>query len=226
MYYLLFAFYLVLLSWLLTRIGFINNSGLNKKSLFLLFLVKVYVGVVYGFLSYYFSIGSDNWGMHYQGIEEYHLLFNNPKEYFVNLFHDNYNNNYGRLLDTTDSYWNMLRSQIMAKILSILDIFSGCNYYINTIFYNFLTFFGFIAIYRIFNSIYPGKQKLLIISVFLLPTVLYFTSGIHKDGLIFLGIAITAYNFRIMLLQNHFVLKRLFFMIAGLSIIYKTFFHN
>ena len=220
MFYLLFAAYLTFFCWLLPRIKFVKQSGISSKSIILLFLIKVYVGVIYGFLSYYFKIQSDNWEMHFQSIEEYHLLFSNPKKYLIDLFHDNYKNNYGGFMDTTDSYWNLLRSQIMSKILSLFDIFSGCNYYINTIFYNFLTFFGFISLYKVFKKVYPGKEKLLMISIFLLPSLLYFTSGIHKDGLIFLGISVTAYNFHIMLTENKFVWKRMIILILGLSIIF------
>ena len=220
MTYVLFFFYLVLFTWLVPRISFIKNSGLNTRTLSLLFLLKVYVGILYGLFTYQSPTGSDNWAMHLQGIDEFHLLFSNPRGYLVNLFQDNYNNNFGGFLEITDSYWNLLRSEIMAKILSIFDIFSGCNYYSNTIFYNFFVFFGFIALFRIFNAIYPGKEKLLMISIFLLPSLLYFTSGIHKDGLIFLGISLTAYNFRVMLVQNRLSIYRIIFVLLGLAIIF------
>ena len=185
----------------------------------LLFLIKVMVGVFYGMITQYTGL-SDNWGMHSEGVGEFHLLFSHPKDYLFNIFHDDYNNDYSGFLDTTDSFWNVLRSKIMAKLLSIFDIFSGCNYYINTIFYNFLVFFGFIALFRIYNSIYSHKKRLLWIPVFLLPSLLYFTSGIHKDGLIFLGIATTSYNMRLMLIENRLILKRIIFILIGLAIIF------
>ncbi len=220
LYYLFFGLYLIFFSWLITKINFLKNSGLRKRSLILLFLIKVMVGVFYGLITQYSANIGDNWTMHSEGVNEFHLLFSHPKDYVLNIFHDDYNNDYSGFLDTTDSYWNVLRSKIMAKLLSIFDIFSGCNYYINTIFYNFLVFFGFVAIFRIYNSIYTNKHKLLLISVFLLPSLLYFTSGIHKDGLIFLGIAITSYNVHLMLNENRFILKRILFIVIGLAIIF------
>ena len=220
MYYLLFGCYLIFFSWLIPRINFLKNSGLNNTSLVLLFLIKVLVGVYYGLITQYIPNSSDNWGMHTEGVNEFHLLFKHPSQYALNIFHDDYNNSYGGLLDTTDSYWNVLRTKIMAKLLSIFDIFSGCNYYINTIFYNFLVFFGFVAIFRIYNSIYVNRHKLLVICVFLLPSLIYFSSVIHKDGLIFLAIATTCYNMRLVLHEKQFILRRLVFILLGVVIIF------
>ena len=219
MNYILFAFYLLLFSWILTRVKFIKNAELGFRNIILLFLLKVFVGIIYGMVTRSSAI-SDNWEMHAEGVNEFHLLFNDPKSYIMNVFHDDYKNDYAGLLDTTDSYWNVLRSRLMAKLLSIFDIFSGCSYYVNTIFYNFLVFFGFIAIYRIYKSIFPDKQTLLIIGVFLLPSLLYFSSGIHKDGLIFLGIATTCYNMLKLLRGNRKIVSRVALIILGLSTIF------
>lgn len=220
MYYLFFALYLFFFCWVITKINFLRNSGLNNRTLILLFLLKILVGIFYGLVTQPPESFGDNWSMHAEGITEFHLLFSHPKEFVSSLFHDDYNNAFGGFLDTTDSYWNLLRSKIMAKLLAIFDIFSGCNYYINTIFYNFLIFFGFIALYRLYSSIYSMRTIVLIIGVFLLPSLLYFTSGIHKDGLIFLGIATVAYNMRLMIISGRYEIKRILFILIGLTIIF------
>ena len=48
MTYLLFAVYLVLFSWLITRVKFIQQSGLPNYWLIGLFVLKVAAGVAYG----------------------------------------------------------------------------------------------------------------------------------------------------------------------------------
>jgi hypothetical protein len=53
----------------------------------------------------------------------------------------------------------------------------------------------------------------------LLPSFVYFTSGIHKDGLIFLGIAIVCYNLKF-IFENGAAIKRLIFIAAGLLMIF------
>ena len=42
--------------------------------------------------------------------------------------------------------------------------------------------FGPIAIYRVMNDVYPGKKLQVLIAVFLIPSFLYWASGLHKEG--------------------------------------------
>ncbi len=125
-----------------------------------------------------------------------------------------------RVLDSSNSFWNDLRTNLISKLLSIFNLFSGSNYYINIIFYNFLILFGCFSIYRVFQKIFPQQKLLLIFPVFLLPSFLYYTSGIHRDGLILLGIGLCIYNLFYAIRVDHFSLKRIMGIILGLGIIF------
>ncbi|HUS03059.1 MAG TPA: hypothetical protein VMY77_15080, partial [Chitinophagaceae bacterium] len=140
MSYVLFFIYLGLFCWLLTKIKFIKEAGIEKRTILILFLVRIIAGSINGYINLYHYTGTDIAAFQQQGIIEYHLLLNDPKEYFTNIFKFNYPNS--GLLDITDSFWNNLRSDVMIKLLSIFNIFSRGNFFINTIFYNFLIFFG------------------------------------------------------------------------------------
>ena len=85
------------------------------------------------------------------------------------------------------------------KILSVFNIFSRKNFYINTLFFNFLIFFGTIALYKVFIKIFPSYSFVLITCIFLLPSVIYFSSAIHRDGLIFLSLSMVIYYLFLML---------------------------
>jgi hypothetical protein len=192
--FLLFFIYLVLLCWLLTKIKFITRSGLGHRTIIILFLLRIIAGLANAWINLNYYSGSDSAVFHQESIVEYHLLFNNPKEYVLNIFHSNSEASYTRFFDVTDSFWNRLRTNIIIKILSIFNIFSNCNYYINTLFYNFLVFFGSISLYKIFTQIFHSRKRVVIITVFLLPSCLYFTSGLHREGLIFLALGIMCFN--------------------------------
>ena len=50
-------------------------------------------GIFYGWIGlYYGGLAQmlDTWGYHTSSIQEYHLLLNNPHEYFANLFKNPY----------------------------------------------------------------------------------------------------------------------------------------
>ncbi|MEO9210928.1 MAG: hypothetical protein ABI208_07510, partial [Ginsengibacter sp.] len=137
---------------------------------------------------HYFSV-SDSLAFQKNGDHEYQLLLHHPVEYFTNLFTDYYSNNYSGILDVNKSFWNDLRSNLIIKLISILNIFSGSNFYINTLLFNFLVFFGSTALYKIFIKDFPKGRYLLIFCIFLLPSSLFYSAAIHRDGLILLTLS-------------------------------------
>ena len=70
------------------------------------------------------------------------------------------------------------------------NLASGGNYYINSLFFGFISFFGHVALFRIFYSLYPNRKMLIVFGAFLLPSALYFSSGIHKDCIVFTCLAV------------------------------------
>ena len=73
------------------------------------------------------------------------------------------------------------------------NLLSGGNYYINSLFFNSLVFIGHIGLYRLFKKMFVQFNLGIVIGCFLLPSFLYFTSGIHRDGLLFSLIAACLY---------------------------------
>ncbi|MEO8766034.1 MAG: hypothetical protein ABI416_17160 [Ginsengibacter sp.] len=194
MSYLLFFFYLCISCWIIGRINFFKEPGLNKRLLIVLFLVRVTAGLINTYINLNYYLGTDASVFQQEGIDEYHLLFHNATEYFTNIFHSNHNDSYSGFMESSHSYWNDTRSNLIVKMLSIFNIFSGKNFYINTLFYNFFIFFGAVSLYKIFIKIFPSHSFILTCCIFLLPSVIYFTGGIHRDGLIFLAFAMVMYQ--------------------------------
>jgi hypothetical protein len=220
--YLLFVVWLIFFAWLVTKIRFFRRSGLSDPQLIIVFLLKVMAGIFYGWIGiYYGNLAQmvDTWSYHYSSIQEYYLLQDNPHEYFTNLFRDPYEGGILRFLGTIDSYWSDLKGNVLIKILSIFDIFSWGHYYVNVIFYTFITMYGPIATYRVMNDVFPNRKIPILIATFLVPSFLYWTSGIHKDGLVFTGIAIILYNFYFGLKEKKFNIKRIILILLGLFII-------
>lgn len=219
MIYLLFIFYCFLFCWLITRIKFFTQSGLSKRILLTLFVLRILVLIGSSYLNIYYFPVSDSVAFHQMGIEEYHLLFQNPHEYFTNIFHSNSPHGYSRFLDDSKSFWNDLRTNLIAKMLSIFDLFSFKNFLINTLFYNFLVFFGCVALYKVFIKIFPGCLYQIIICIFLFPSVLFFSSMIHRDGLILLSLSMIIYHLFFIINNHQFSWKRIFLIILFLLLI-------
>lgn len=219
MSYLLFTFYLVLFCWLITRLSFFKKCGLHKAILIGLFLIRIFAGLVNLYINLYYYPVSDVFSFHHSGVQEYHLLFHNTSEYFTNIFHSNHNNNYGAFLESSDSFWNDTRSNIIVKMLSVFDIFSGQHIFINSLFYNFLVFFGTVALYKVFIKVFPLSKPFLIVCIFLLPSVLYFSSSVHRDGLIYLSLCMVIYHLSFMFENKKYSFKSILLVLLFLSLI-------
>ena len=212
MYYLLFAGYLCLFAWLLTRLGFFKKSGLSNAQLVILFLLKVMAGIFYGWIGIYygqFAYMYDTWAYQYTSVEEYKLLFQNPSEYFSSLFYSGYEHKYGGFFAAENSWWNDLKSNMFIKFLSVVNVFSFGNYYVNVIFFSFITFTGPVAMYRVFSDVFPGKKVHVLLATFFIPSFAYWTSGIHKDGLVFMAVSLIIYHVYFALKENGFRLSRI-----------------
>ncbi|HMK04589.1 MAG TPA: hypothetical protein VK489_10375 [Ferruginibacter sp.] len=220
MNYLLFVVYLVPLCWLLLRVPFVKRSGIDGRVLTGLFLFKIAAGIAIGWISLnIYGTGNDYWDVNKEGWIEYQLLISDPGEYFTNIFTSAYPHEYSGMFGSGDSFWNDLKGNIVIKLVSVFNIFSRGDYYINSLFFNFLIFFGHIALYRVFIKIYPGRLIRVIIGCFLLPSMIYFSSGIHKDGLVFLMLAILIYCI-FFSLKYRFTIKRLAFIITTLGMLF------
>jgi hypothetical protein len=222
LYYLLFAGYLCLFAWLTTKLGFFKKSGLSNAQLVILFLLKVMAGIFYGWIGIYygqFAYMYDTWGYHELSIHEYKLLLHHPSEYFSNFFYSGYEDKYGGFFASENSWWNDFKTNMFIKFLSIINVFSFGNYYVNVVFYSFITFTGPVAIYRVFSDVFPGKKIQVLLATFLIPSFAYWTSGIHKDGLVFTALSLIIYHTYFSLKDDRFKLSRIFPLVISFIII-------
>jgi hypothetical protein len=210
--YILFISYLVFFAWLTTRTGFFTKTGLTKPQIVIIFLLKVIVGIFYGWMGNFyggFAQMIDTWNYHHNSLLEYQILQKDPHEYFTNLFYDPYaKDGLDSFFGSKDSYWNDLKANVFIKLLSIFNIFSFGHYYVNVIFYEYLSLFGPMAIYKVLANVFPRKKNIVLFTVFFVPSFFYWASGIHKEGLIFTGVALIAYHLYFAGLENRYPLRR------------------
>lgn len=192
----------------MSRVPFVKRSGISSRVIIGLFAFKIVAGIAIGWLSlHFYGAGNDYWDMNTEAWKEYQLLITDPGKYFTNLFTSGYPDGYSGFFSSVNSFWNDLKGNIIIKLVSVFNILSRGDYYINSLFFNFLVFFGHVALYRVFTKAYPGRNVLVIIGCFLLPSTIYFSSGIHKDGIVFLMLSILVYCIYQSLQQNRVIKK-------------------
>lgn len=218
MAYLLFFIYLFLLGLLVTKIPFVKKTGISGKGIVLLFLLKITAGLVIGWFTK--DVTNDYWPLNADSMNEHRLLLKDPWAYFTNIFHSGYENGYGGFLDALPSYWNDLRITLISKALAWFNFLSQGNYYINSLLFNFFCFLGHVAFYRVFIQVYPLKKMAVTISCFLLPSMLYFSSGVQKDGIVFTAMGFLCYAVFQSLQKNTWSFRRVLLVLFTLAVIF------
>ncbi|MDQ3277183.1 MAG: hypothetical protein M3Q06_02590 [Bacteroidota bacterium] len=222
MEYLVFAAYLIFFAWLVTQMRFFTASGLTKPQLIILFLLKVMAGILYGWIGVFYgemAQMTDTWAYHFESVTEYRVLLSDPAQFFNTIFHNPYHDGYTKFLAVENSWWNDLKGNSFIKLLAILNLASFGNYYTNVIFYSFLTLFGGVALYRVVRDNFRGNRLALILATFLVPSFLFWTSGLHKDGVVFLGLAMVIYPVYFGLKENRLTVPRVVSILVGLLLV-------
>lgn len=221
-HYLLFTAYLILFAWLVTKVKFFTKTGFTNSQLVIIFLLKVMAGIFYGWIGVYYGQMAqmiDTWAYHVESLKEYELLISHPVDFFTNLFRNSYEGGYSNFLVSENSWWNDVKANFLIKIMAIFNLFSFGNYYVNVIFYSFLSLFGPVAIYRVMKDIFPSKRFSVLLASFLIPSFLYWTSGLHKEGLIFVGLALMIYHFYFGFKEKKFSFSRIFLILFGFALV-------
>ncbi len=219
---LLFIGYLIALSWLLSRLSFFRSSGLSRLQLILLYVLKVAVGIFYGWLGIYYGSTAnmtDTWFFHTGGLQEEQLLLNNPARFFSELFEDPYEDGRLKLLSTENSYWNDIKSNALLKGLGLLNLITGGYYLVNVLFYNFFGMIGVICYFKVLTDRFSVSRTAAGISAILLPSVIFWTSGIHKEGILLTATGCITYIVYTAGKDGKWTLKRLLLLALALTLL-------
>ncbi len=192
----LFIFYLLLCCYLIIIIPFFKNSPVSTGKIISLFLIKILAGVAYAFFYTLpaYSKGADTWRFYRLSIKETEWLKKEPLAFLKDIFVHGYNTS-GNLFTGENSYWNDLKSNILVKLIALMNVVTLKSYYTNIILFNFLFLFGLIALLKLLIPLHPDRKTILIGAIFILPSTLFWCSGIHKDGLILSASGLVIYYF-------------------------------
>jgi len=170
------------------------------------FAFKVLLGCLYGYIFLRYYGGDDTWMYHAQSLEETSFLKRDPLHFLHSLADPT---SYTRYMMTT--YWQEIEYAFLIKLLAILNVFSGGYYYVNVVLFSMISFWGGYFFYRFFSGLFPGKENLFIIIFFFFVPLIFWTSGIRKDALIFLSAGLFFYGLQQFLREG----KKTYLLLTG-----------
>ncbi|MEP7278161.1 MAG: hypothetical protein ABI813_05940 [Bacteroidota bacterium] len=182
----LFILYFLLLCLAITRMRFFNAS---IKPLYLvgLFGIHVALGCVHTWIAFRFYPGhGDIWVFFKESNHLRQQLLADPARFFRDVFSAGAFN----LLDTNQPLLDV-QYKTLQYINLALNTISFNNLYINTLLFSFPAFGGTMALFKIFYKLFGSPLPAF--CVLLLPSVLFWTTVVYKDGVFYMALGFFLY---------------------------------
>ncbi|MGI8893342.1 MAG: hypothetical protein ACR2GN_07755 [Bacteroidia bacterium] len=182
--------------------NFFAEPPVSRKVFAGIFLLKVLMGVaLWAIYTFYYTNRAE--ADIYKYFDDSAVMFNalkeNPDHYIQML--SGINEDASHLMpyyadmtswDNKDFLYNDNRTMI--RLNAFFRLFSFGFYHVHSVFMVFLSFIGLTGIFKIFNRIKPGRASEFILACFLLPSILFWTSGVLKDSLLISALGLTLFS--------------------------------
>lgn len=205
MAFVLLILYTAFFFFLIRKLKFFQLEGLGKWTPALFFGLKLIAGVALWYVyTYYYTdrANSDIWKYFDDSRIMFDAIHEHPGDYFRML---------GGIGDHTPgieakyyqemNYWyrlfdnNLLNdAHIVIRFNAFMRLFSMGNYFTHALFMCFLSFTGLCCIYKIIFPALKEWRSAVAGIIFLLPSLLFWTSGVMKEGLMIFGLGLLLYH--------------------------------
>ncbi|MBV6485197.1 MAG: hypothetical protein KFKLKKLM_01750 [Flavobacteriales bacterium] len=125
------------------------------------------------------------------------------KEYFDKNYYTNMNFWYRKYESNMFS-----DSHIIIRFNAFVRLFSMGNIYVHNVFINFISLLGLTALFKFFKPFFIDKIRVLFYAIFLIPSVLFWGSGLLKESFILFGL-----GFLLLSLQQLFIHFKWYYLI-------------
>ena len=199
------VFVLLGLFWSISKLDFFKNGPFSTRSLQLAFFLRIAMGFgLFLIYSYHYPSRQDADTFKYFDDSQYmyDAFWTNPGDYFKMLFGIHCNTEYfnteyfNNMSNWVRSYDNGLfnDNRLMIRVNAFLRIFSFGNYHVHSIILAFLAFMGSFSLSKLFFEVSRSKV-LTYIAVFLVPSLVFWSSGILKEAVLLAALGFFAYHF-------------------------------
>lgn len=178
MHALLFLGYCCLCAYGILKIPFVRNSGIRPAFLLLFFGLHVAAGLLHNFIAWrYYPEHGDIWYFYNFSFLARHRLTSD----FALFLKDN-------------ERWTYITHNGIIWIYMFFNFLSFDNLSIDTLLFSFPVFLGNIALFRLFRRRF-ADSPVSAFTVFLLPSTLFWTACIHREGMLYMLLGFLLYTF-------------------------------
>lgn len=177
------------------------------KYFILALTLKVFGGMMFALLTVFYYKGGDTMGFFHGAVNLSDVILERPLEGIEILFSRFYNDMTIKDNSVVESFYfmdiNATDVLTIVKITTIINLIGLYSYGATTVIFASISFIGVWAGYSNFCKIYPQLRKSLLIGFFMVPTIIFWGSGILKDS-----VTISCIGWMIYGISNIFIFKR------------------
>ncbi len=221
--------YILVFVFLIYKLPFFKKSKLSLHYFSFAFLMKVIAGfaLTWVYSSHYSDRSTADIYKYYDDAKYMYAALNDePFDYvkmvtsigndhpkFDTLYYSKMNHWY-RKYDY--SVYNDNHTMIRFNAL-IMPISCG-SFHVHTIIMCFIALLGLTALFLFFQEYFSDRLKLLYLSIFLLPSVLFWGSGVLKEGLLLFSLGFLIYYAQQLFIKKSFLLKNIVLITISMAI--------
>ncbi len=165
---------------------------------------KIAAGCGYGYIYKRFYNGDDTWALNHDAWLQYQRLLHSPAQFFGDLFSSNPLPDPALYFQDLTSYLEKLEYAIVTKTMAPFNCISHGNYYINIVFFSFLSFWGAYLLFKLLveqfisppPALAPLRKNALQFVLFLFLPLVFWLSGFRGEGFLLLFTGLLLYYFR------------------------------
>lgn len=165
------------LSWWIYR----QPLSTRLKPIFWLGLtIKLLAGIGVAVLYQYYYKEGDVFYIFHQGVLLKQILLESPLDFwnFPHTGRELYEYYFGEFKDLNS------RVIFFSKIVALFNLLTGNNLFLTSLWFSLISFFGFWHLANVLVRLFPQTSIALFLSFFLLPSVVFWSSGLLKESLI------------------------------------------
>ena len=214
----LFAIYYIILFFLFYFIGKKLLPWMSFRQASAIFFSRVFLGCLYGYIFLHYYGGDDTWNFFQDSLPEKAKLIHHPLEFLHDFlpraaFAEAHSFSQG-----ISFYLRNLEYWVIVKSLAVFNLLSLENYYVDVIFFEFMTIWGSMMLLKLLDHYFPNKRGFLVVAIFFIPSISFWLSGIRAEAMILLALSMILFYSQA-LRKNKNWLKLVWILVAFLGFI-------
>ena len=196
---------IILFSIIVLELRIFNLPGIKRRYVLVALYIKIIAGLGITFLytNYYTGRSEADIFKYFDDSKVMHdALKENPKDYFqmlLGIHNDNsyFDNEYYKKMNNWYREYETVTyndTHTIIRVNAFLRIFSFGFFQIHNLLLLFLSFIGLVALYKAFYNYFKNKAYLLFAAIFLIPSVLFWSSGALKESILIFAMGIFIYS--------------------------------